>query len=103
MSHRIFTPYNNWENVFQGELALSMSDTVFGFLHEEGEGLPENIKYNVNESQNDEEDEVENSGRNDEDNKKYWEDQHNLLQVRLFSFISFVLNLNIGACMNPNS
>lgn len=76
MSHRILTPYNNRDNVFQGELALSMSDTVFGFLHEEGESSPENTAYNENESRSDEEDEVENSGRNvDEENKKYWEDR----------------------------
>lgn len=89
MSHRIFTPYNNRDNIFQGELALSMSDTVFGFLHEQSDAWPEKIAYKENESQNDEEeDEVENSNRIVEDNMKFWEDQHNLLQVRLFPFYS---------------
>ncbi|KAL8113016.1 uncharacterized protein LOC141668693 [Apium graveolens] len=83
MSHRILTPNSNRDNVFQGEvLVLSMSDTVFGFLHEQREGLPENITYKENEEE--EEDEVENTNRIVEDNIKFWEDQHSLLQATLY-------------------
>lgn len=85
MSHRIFTPYNSQEIVFPGELALSMSDTVFGFLHEEGEGSPESILYEEF-NQNEEEDEVENSGSNAQDNKIFWENQYQLLQVTFFYY-----------------
>lgn len=88
MSHRIFTPYDSREVVYPGELALSMSDTVFGFLHEEYEGSPESILYDeYNQKYQEEEEEVENSSSNFEDNKKFWENQYQLLQVTIFLLI----------------
>lgn len=81
MSHRIFTPYDSREVVYPGELALSMSDTVFGFLHEEYEGSPESILYDEYNQNDQEEEQVENSSSNVEDNKKFWDNQYQLVQV----------------------
>ncbi|WOG85160.1 hypothetical protein DCAR_0104347 [Daucus carota subsp. sativus] len=85
MSHRIFTPYNSRDIAFPGELALSMSDTVFGFLHEESEGSPESILYEeYNRNDQEEDEEAENSTSNAEDHKKFWENQYQLLQATLY-------------------
>lgn len=92
MSHRILTPYDSREVVYPGELALSMSDTVFGFLHEECEGSPESIMYDeYDQNDQEEEEEVENSSSNVEDNKKFWGNQYQLLQVTFF-LIDLVLD-----------
>lgn len=90
MSHRILT-YDTREIEFSGELPMSPSDTVFGFLHEEGDqGSPESIIYNENEDQNNEDEEGENSGCNVEDNKSFWENQHQLLQVKNSIFYRYI-------------
>lgn len=84
MSHRIFTPYDSREVVYPGELALSMSDTVFGFLHEEYEGSPESILYDEYNQNDQEEEQVENSSSTVEDNKKFWDNQYQLVQATLY-------------------
>lgn len=103
MSHRAFT-YDARQVEFSDELAMSLSDTVFGFLHEqEGERSPESIiynGYNENEGHNEDDEERENSGSIVEDNKSFWDNQHQLLQVILiFSSPSkkvlIILNVHI--------
>ncbi|XP_070051677.1 uncharacterized protein [Nicotiana tomentosiformis] len=77
LSHRILT-WDNRETDFSGEPAINVSDTIFSFLDEEGQGSSlESVNDDVNYVE-DENEEKENS-ENVEDNQ-FWETQHQLLQ-----------------------
>ncbi|KAM7525090.1 hypothetical protein LguiA_014992 [Lonicera macranthoides] len=84
MSHRIFT-CNSQESEFSSDPAMSLSDTVFGFLDPEWEGSPNSIVnnngYDQDENEN-ENGEQENLG-DSENNKSFWETQHQLLRASL--------------------
>jgi uncharacterized protein (TIGR01615 family) len=78
MTHRIFT-WNSQEIEFSGDPLMSLSDTVFGFLDPNwDQGSPESTSRN-DFIEEDEAEEKENSG-NTENNKNFWETQHQLLQ-----------------------
>lgn len=82
MSHQIFT-CNSQESEFSGDPAMSLSDTVFGFLDPEGEGSSSSIINNGYDQGEDENEEKENLG-DSENNKSFWETQHQLLHVSSF-------------------
>ncbi|XP_021740601.1 uncharacterized protein LOC110706917 [Chenopodium quinoa] len=66
------------------ELAVSSSDSVFGFLEGSIESTTSNEGYHQEgDAIFDEEEEGENSGNIFEENKTFWENQHNLLQATL--------------------
>ncbi|KAM3700321.1 hypothetical protein ACJW31_05G089800 [Castanea mollissima] len=70
---------------FPTQAAASFSDMVFGFL-EDGEGLPESVSSEEGcgeiENFDDEDEEKDNIGNVEED-KSYWENQHQILQDTL--------------------
>ncbi|XP_070023495.1 uncharacterized protein [Nicotiana sylvestris] len=77
LRHRILT-WDNRETDFSGEAAINISDTIFSFLDEEGQGSSlESVSDDVNYVE-DENEEKENS-ENVEDSQ-FWETQHQLLQ-----------------------
>ncbi|KAK3010251.1 hypothetical protein RJ639_010823, partial [Escallonia herrerae] len=80
MSRRILT-CDGRETELSGDPAMTLSDTVFGFLEQEWEGSPESMEYG------DPEDESEEGQKENlaslEDNKSFWENQHELLQATL--------------------
>ncbi|THG01182.1 uncharacterized protein LOC114295655 [Camellia sinensis] len=83
MSRRILM-CDNYEIKHSGESAMSLSDTIFEFLDECCDGSTETTYshcYGENE-EIDEDDEKENT-KNGEDNKAFWETQHQLLHDTL--------------------
>ncbi|KNA08111.1 hypothetical protein SOVF_165580 [Spinacia oleracea] len=69
---------------FYDELAVSSSDSVFGFLEGSLESTTSNEGYHQEgDAIFDEEEEEEDSGNRFEENKTFWENQHNLLQATL--------------------
>uniref|UniRef100_A0A5B6YM71 Uncharacterized protein n=1 Tax=Davidia involucrata TaxID=16924 RepID=A0A5B6YM71_DAVIN len=81
MTHRILT-FDSRESECSGEPAMSLSDTVFEFLDVESEGSPENVSIEGYEYDDGNESKDENS-ETVEDNKTFWETQHQLLQATL--------------------
>ncbi|KAK3007144.1 hypothetical protein RJ639_016701 [Escallonia herrerae] len=80
MIHRILT-CDGRETELSGDPAMTLSDTVFGFLEQESEGSPESMDYGDHEDES-EEGQKENLA-NLEDNKSFWENQRELLQATL--------------------
>ncbi|KAM7500789.1 hypothetical protein LguiA_025203 [Lonicera macranthoides] len=84
MGHRILTCHSHEIELFQ-DPAMSLSDTVFGFLEQEWEDHPPDSfeadhVYGEDECQDEER---ENSVMNTEDKNNFWETQHQLLQATL--------------------
>ncbi|XP_059291685.1 uncharacterized protein LOC132045160 [Lycium ferocissimum] len=72
---------DNRETDFSGDYAINISDTVFSFLDEDGQGSSlESVSDDV--YVEDENEEKDNSTENVEDNQ-FWETQHQLLQAVL--------------------
>lgn len=72
-----------------------MSDMIFGFLEEGDLGLPESVSSEEGSSEMENlemEEERENNGNNVEEDKSFWENQHQLLQVINFFSCNFVIN-----------
>lgn len=77
----------NYKYESSGEPRMNLSDTVFEFLDESYEGSPESADgrgYAENEEIDEEEEEE--SSRNVEDDRGFWETQHQLLHVSGKSF-----------------
>lgn len=77
----------NYKYESSGEPRMNLSDTVFEFLDESYEGSPESADgrgYAENEEIDEEEEEE--SSRNVEDDRGFWETQHQLLHVSDKSF-----------------
>ncbi|XP_059670849.1 uncharacterized protein LOC132316383 [Cornus florida] len=80
-SHRIL-PFDNCEIDFSGWPAMSLSDTIFGFLDAEGEGSPESVVSIEEFDENDGGDGEKGSCESiNEGNKTFWETQHQLLHA----------------------
>lgn len=80
MSHRILA-FDNQEIEFSGDVAINLSDTVFEFLDDEGQGSsPESISDNICDESEAEDDE-NNEKKDSVDDTDFWETQHQLLQV----------------------
>lgn len=81
LSHRILT-WDNRETEISCEPAINNSDTVFSFLDEEvgQSSSPESINDDVYVNNQDDEDDENEIKENVEDNR-FWENQHQLLQV----------------------
>lgn len=76
--------FNGNEIEFRDQPEASLADMVFGFL-EDGEGspaTPNSEEYKQNEILNHEDEEQEKNSTVDE-NRSFWENQHQLLQVNL--------------------
>lgn len=91
VSHRDWT-YNNSSKFMPPaqETAASLSDMIFGFLEEGDLGLPESVSSEEGSSEMENlemEEERENNGNNAEEDKSFWENQHQLLQVINFFFL----------------
>ncbi|CAK9181816.1 unnamed protein product [Ilex paraguariensis] len=116
MNRRIFT-WGDGEIESSIDPAMNLSDTVFGFLEEEHQGSFEShsSKSNGENEDRDENEEIENLG-SVEDNKVFWETQHQLLQgtlCRTSSLESRIRNItkqaikelelveNVCACRRP--
>ncbi|KAA8515249.1 hypothetical protein F0562_018521 [Nyssa sinensis] len=83
VSHRILT-FDNCEIECSGKPAMSLSDTVFEFLDTESECSPKNIMIELEGNDGNEGAVEENGGSgNVEDNKSFWETQHQLLDATL--------------------
>ncbi|PSS04787.1 DNA mismatch repair protein like [Actinidia chinensis var. chinensis] len=75
---------DNYEFGYSGNSVMNLSDTIFEFLDESSEGSPENTNnsgYDENESEDGDE-EKENS-KNAEEDKAFWETQHQILHDTL--------------------
>lgn len=86
---------------FPTQPAASLSDMVFGFL-EDGEGLPGSIssEEGCGEIENFDEDEEKDDIGNVEEDKSYWENQHQILQVLklstvLFHYTLYIVNISL--------
>lgn len=83
---------------FPTQPAVSLSDMVFGFL-EDGEGLPGSIssEEGCGEIENFDEDEERDNIGNVEEDKNYWENQHQILQVLtvLFHYTLYIVNISL--------
>lgn len=78
----------NYKYESSGEPGMNLSDTVFEFLDESYEGSPESTDHGRDYGENEEidEEEEEESSRNVEDDRGFWETQHQLLHVSGKSF-----------------
>nr|GLL24118.1 uncharacterized protein LOC109158628 [Ipomoea trifida] len=78
INHRILA-FDNREIEFSGDVAINLSDTVFEFLDDEGQGSsPESISDNICDESDD-----ENEKKDSADDSDFWETQHQLLQATL--------------------
>lgn len=85
INHRILA-FDNREIEFSGDAVINLSDTVFEFLDDEGQGSsPESISDNICDESDD-----ENEKKDSADDSDFWETQHQLLQVSSDSCPSFV-------------
>ncbi|KAA8519779.1 hypothetical protein F0562_014035 [Nyssa sinensis] len=75
MKHRMLT-FDKSEIECSGEPVLRLSDTVFEFLDSESEGSPENVSIGGGDDENGNSESVE-------DNKTFWETQHQILHATL--------------------
>jgi len=83
MSRRLLM-CENYEVESSGEFGMNLSDTVFEFLDESCEGSPESTNgHGYGENEEIDEDEEGESNRNVEDEKSFWEKQHQLLHDTL--------------------
>lgn len=106
MSGRLLMCENyTYEN--SGEAGMNLSDTVFEFLDESYEGSSKSTNgrgYDENDHEEIEEEEEEESSRNVEDDRGFWETQHQLLHVSCKSLLIHTTELLIpqfDLCM-PN-
>jgi len=91
-----FGQHNLMSNVNQFELldqpAPSLSDMVFGFLEDGDESWSESASsegYHENKIMDMEEEEEENNG-NVEENRSFWENQHQLLHVSIIILYTII-------------
>lgn len=82
MIHRILTCDKPEIMTFSGDIAsINISDTIFGFLNDESsQNIPLNFCGENEDDVDDEEEEEKEESENVKDNR-FWEIQHQLLQV----------------------
>lgn len=83
MGHRILTCQSHEIQLCQ-DPAMSLSDTVFGFLEQEWEEhSPDSIEAGHVYGEDECQDEERENSVNTEDKNNFWETQHQILQVKL--------------------
>lgn len=90
LNHRILT-WDHREIEISGEPTINNSDTVFSFLDEEVQSSsPESINDDVYvNNRDDEDDDDDNENKENVEDNQFWENQHQLLQVKFISFFNY--------------